>query len=90
MYDVKKNRSSLVTLMKVAISLLLGGAFYWIGARPAQSWWWDGFYLILAGSVIGTSIGLALMVKYPSLERSDGPFIFGNLFGVLLAACFWL
>jgi len=64
-----------------------GTAFYLLGFSGR---WWNGFFMIMLGMMLGQAAGLSLMAWIPRWQDSDGPFILGGAAGVLVMVAFWL
>ncbi len=62
----------------------------WAAIWPGASWYWDGFWSILTGLVVGGRTGEWLASRIPRFHRSDGPGIFGVNCGVAIMAAVWL
>jgi hypothetical protein len=69
---------------------LLYHEWLWAALWPGTSWYWDGFWSILIGLVLGGRTGEWLARRIPRFHRSDGPGIFGVNCGLGIMAAVWL
>jgi len=70
-------------------SSLAGSAFYLL-VFGGLGWWWDGFFLLLLGLVLGQSIGFTVMAYVPRWKDSEGPLVLCTAPCVLLLVILWL
>jgi hypothetical protein len=62
----------------------------WEVLWPGASWYWDGFWSIVAGLLIGGNAGEGVARRSTRFRGSDGPSILGVICGVGIMAAVWL
>jgi hypothetical protein len=73
-----------------ATILSLAGAGFCLFVCYDLCWWWDGFFLILLGMVVGQFVGIAVLARVSHWRHSDAPAVIGGAVGISAMVSVWL